>query len=100
MVQALQRGEIDAALAWGPQAGWFAAQAQPPLRVRPLVAPPDAGVPFEFGIALAVRPGETAWRDRLQAALDARRAQVDALLAAWSVPRLASDATAATEAAR
>jgi mxaJ protein len=96
----LQRGEIDAALAWGPQAGWFAAQAHPPLRVRLLAAPPDARVPFEFGIALAVRPGETAWRDRLQAALDARRAQVDALLAAWSVPRLDSDATAATEAAR
>lgn len=88
MVQALQRGEIDAAMAWGPQAGWFAAQARPRLRVQALLAPPDARAPFEFGIALAVRPGERAWRDRLQEALDARREEVDALLAQWAVPRV------------
>lgn len=100
MVSALQRGQLDAALAWGPQAGWYAAQARPPLRLQPLAAPRDAGVPFEFGIAIAVRPGETAWRDRLQWAIDTRRAEVDALLDAWSVPRLARDAAAAPQAAR
>jgi hypothetical protein len=35
-----------------------------------------------------VRRGETAWRDRLQAALDARQGEIDALLDGWHVPRV------------
>jgi mxaJ protein len=90
MATALARGQLDAALVWGPQAGWFAAQAQPPLPLRVLAAPPGLGLPFEFGMAIGVRRGETAWRDRLQAALDARRAEIDALLDRWHVPRVAT----------
>lgn len=97
MATAVARGQLDAAFAWGPQAGWFAAQAQPPLALQVLAAPPGLGLPFEFGMAIGVRRGETAWRDRLQAALDARQAEVDALLDRWRVPRV--PAPAATSAA-
>jgi len=88
MAAALARGQLDAGLAWGPQAGWFAAQAQPPLALQVLAAPAGLGLPFEFGMAVGVRRGETAWRDRLQAALDARQADIDALLDRWHVPRV------------
>jgi mxaJ protein len=90
MAAALVRGQLDAALVWGPQAGWFAAQAQPPLALQVLSAPPGLGLPFEFGMAIGVRRGEAAWRDRLQAALDARQAEIDALLDRWHVPRVAA----------
>jgi mxaJ protein len=88
IVDALQRRELDAALVWGPQVGWFAQRAVPPLALT-VARPPDGpALPFEFSIALAVRKADAALRDRLQAALEARRAQIDALLDAYGVPRL------------
>jgi quinoprotein dehydrogenase-associated probable ABC transporter substrate-binding protein len=86
-VQGVQSGELDVALLWGPQAGWFAAHATPPLDVRIAKPPADVAMPFEFAIAVGVRKGDTALRDALQGALDRRRGEVDAILAAYSVPR-------------
>jgi mxaJ protein len=87
MVRAVVAGDIDAALVWGPQAGWFVQRAAAPLTLTPTAAPAGLALPFEFAIALGVRKGERALRDRLQAALDERRAQVDAVLQAHGVPR-------------
>jgi mxaJ protein len=85
---ALARGEIDAALVWGPQAGWLAARSSPPLEVHRASRPADLGkIPFEFPIAMGVRRGDTALRDELDAILVKRRADIDAILAAYSVPR-------------
>jgi quinoprotein dehydrogenase-associated probable ABC transporter substrate-binding protein len=88
MVTALTKGELDAALIWGPQAGYFATHAALPLDVR--VSRPPAGLgdlPFEFDIAMGVRRGGTALRDELDAIIERRRADIDAILAAYSVPR-------------
>jgi mxaJ protein len=86
MVAAVASGEIDAALIWGPQAGYFARRAA--LEVR-AARPPYAvtGVPFEFDIAMGVRRGNRALRDELDAIIERRRADIDAILAAYSVPR-------------
>ena len=46
-----------------------------------------AGVPFEFDIAMGVRRGDRALRDELDAIIERRRADIDAILAAYSVPR-------------
>jgi quinoprotein dehydrogenase-associated probable ABC transporter substrate-binding protein len=94
IAQALQRHELDAALVWGPQIGWYAAQVQPPLQLQPAQPPADARqLPFSYAMALAVRRGDTGLRDALQAALEARRADIDALLRAHGVPLLPLDAT-------
>ena len=88
MVQAVERGELDAALVWGPQAGWFAAHADAPLEVRLARAPEAlAAMPFEFDISMGVRRGDRHLRDELDAVLERRRAEIDAILAAYSVPR-------------
>jgi mxaJ protein len=91
MIAALARGDLDAAMAWGPQAGWFAARAAVPMRVVPLASPKElAAVPFDYSIALGVRGDESgrALRRELDEALASRRAEVDALLARYDVPRL------------
>jgi mxaJ protein len=89
MVDALAAGELDCALLWGPQAGYFAAHAGVPLEVHVVRAPADLpGVPFEYSIAMGVKRGDTALRDALDAALDARRAEIQALLAEYSIPTL------------
>jgi len=87
IAQALADGQLDAALVWGPQAGYFAEHAPQPLQVSLAHAPEGMTMPFEFGIAVGVRKGDQALRDALQAALDAHRAEVDAVLAEYAVPR-------------
>jgi len=88
MIGAVADGTLDAALVWGPQAGYFAALATPPLELR--VVPPSArlrNVLFEFDIAMGVRRGDAALRDELDAILERRRSDIDAILSEYSVPR-------------
>jgi mxaJ protein len=87
MVDAVGAGRIDAALMWGPQAGYFAARAPAPLRVT--VARPPAGTPepFEFAVAVGVKRGNAALLAELDEVLARRRREIDAILAAYNVPR-------------
>ena len=95
MVAAIESGELDAALVWGPQAGYFAARAQPPLQVRAARASESVGeMPFEFDIAMGVRRGDKALRDELDAIIERRRADIDAILADYHVPRTDTKRTA------
>jgi mxaJ protein len=85
MVDAVHSGHLDVAVAWGPQAGWFARRAG--LVVTPAFAPPDLELPFEFGLSMGVKRGNKALRDELQGVLDRRRNDIDAILAEYAVPR-------------
>jgi quinoprotein dehydrogenase-associated probable ABC transporter substrate-binding protein len=87
MVDAVAGGSIDAALVWGPQAGYFASHARVPLAVRLAGAPPGLATPFEFDIAMGVKRGNKALLEELDAFLVHRRADIDAILAAYDVPR-------------
>ena len=92
MLQALQAGALDAVIAWGPQAGPLVQQTSgswEPLRWS--FAPAGQalpGLPFEFDIAVGVQKGQTALRDALQQAMDARRVEIEAILDEAGVPRL------------
>jgi mxaJ protein len=94
MVDAVAGGSIDVALVWGPQAGWFARRAAVPLEVAPVQAPAGLGMPFEYAIAMGVRKGDTALRDRLDEVLVRRKADIEAILDAYAVPRARGDAPA------
>ena len=83
----LAAGRLDAALLWGPQAGYFAARSAVPMQLAAARAPADLAMPFEFAIAMAVRPGNAALRQRLDAVIEHRRADIDAILDAYQVPR-------------
>ena len=88
MVHAIESGEIDVALVWGPQASYLAARSRLPLEVRIPNAPADLeDQPFQFDIAMGVRRGDKALRDELDAIIDRRRADIDAILSAYRVPR-------------
>ena len=88
MIDAIATREIDAAVAWGPAAGYYAAQASVPLALAPASAPPSvASMPFEFSLVVAVRKSDEALRNDIDAALARRRADIDAVLAAYHVPR-------------
>jgi mxaJ protein len=87
MVQALKKGQLDAALIWGPQAGYFAKQSVVPLQLAFAKPPPGLPLPFEFDIAMGVRRGDKALRDALNSVIARRRADIDAILATYDVPR-------------
>jgi mxaJ protein len=81
----LMAGRIDAAIVWGPIAGFFAKNAPAPgLTVIPLRSEP--GVRFEFGIAMGVRHGEPVWRDAIQAQIDRSAPEIDVVLREYGVP--------------
>jgi mxaJ protein len=54
--------------------------------VAPAHAPAGLPVPFEYSIAMGVRKGDTALRDRLDGIIERHQADIDAILASYSVP--------------
>jgi len=89
IVEAVANGSVDVALVWGPLAGYFARKASVPLTLIPAAPPPDLpGFPFVYDIAAGVRRGDTALRDRIDAALARHRAEIDRILDDYGVPRV------------
>jgi mxaJ protein len=87
LVDAVARGRVDLATAWGPVAGYFAARQPVPLRLTPVSPALDGPVPQAFDIAMATRRGDAAMHAVLEAFLDRRRAEIDRVLATFDVPR-------------
>ncbi len=86
IIDAVARGEVDVALAWGPLAGYFAERSPTPLRLEPVEEVPDW--PMSYAIAVGVRKDENELRDRLDAALTAERPRIEALLRSYHIPLL------------
>lgn len=90
----LANGAIDIAFIWGPIGGYFARQATAvPIVAIPLK--PHPGVQFEFDIAMAVRFGEAAYKQKIDQALERNRPQINAILAQYGVPLLGQHERAA-----
>ena len=81
----LVAGKIDAAIVWGPIAGYFAQRVKTPvLQVVPLKSEP--GVKFDFQMAMGVRYGEREWKQQIEALLESRQAEIQAILKDFGVP--------------
>ena len=93
IIRAVARGEIDAAIVWGPLAGYFAPRQKTALRIT--AVEPDPQTPdlaFEYAMSLGVRRDDEALRDQLQAVLDRHAPEIAALLASYGVPPARPDA--------
>lgn len=99
IIEAVASGEIDAAIVWGPLAGYFATRQKTALSITSVEPDPlEPGLAFQYSMAIGVRRDDSALRDRLQAVLDRRQPEIDAILAAYGVPRVAVDRIAAANA--
>jgi mxaJ protein len=87
IVKAVADGEIDVAIVWGPLGGYFAGRQTVPLRVTPVQPQFDGPLPMAFDIAMGVRKEDGALSRELDAAISRRRAEIDAVLAEYGVPR-------------
>jgi mxaJ protein len=89
IVEAVARGDVDLAVAWGPLAGYFAAQQPVGLTITPVSPQIDLPfLPFVFDISMGVRRGDKALKEELDGIIDRRRADIDAILAEYHVPRV------------
>lgn len=87
MFDDLAAGEIDAALAWGPMAGYYAKQSDTPLTVVPLVN--ETGGPrMTYRITMGVRPSDQEWKRTLNAFIRENQDEINALLFDYGVPLL------------
>lgn len=81
----LANGKIDVAFVWGPIAGYFAKSATTvPIVAIPLKARPD--IQFEFQIAMAVRFGDKALKERIDQLIEKNRKKITAILEEYGVP--------------
>jgi quinoprotein dehydrogenase-associated probable ABC transporter substrate-binding protein len=92
VIDAVARGEVDAAIVWGPFGGYFALRQKVALEVVPVKADTRAPqLPFVYDIAMGVRPGEDAFKRELEAVLDRRRLDIQLILQQFGVPLIDSD---------
>jgi len=83
-VEAVRDGALDAALLWGPVAGYFAKDAAPALTVA-LLPDGTAGQRTEFSIAMGLRPGEPEWKAWLNTWIAANRDRIATLLVGFAI---------------
>jgi quinoprotein dehydrogenase-associated probable ABC transporter substrate-binding protein len=87
MINDLASGEIDAAVLWGPMAGYYAARANPPMHVQLLLK--DTGGPrLVYRITMGVRPSDQNWKRQLNKLIAENQPAIDKLLFEFGVPIL------------
>jgi quinoprotein dehydrogenase-associated probable ABC transporter substrate-binding protein len=85
MIKDLQAGEIDVAVLWGPLAGWYAKQANPPLTIVPLLQE-KGGSKMTFRITMGVRPSDQEWKRELNKLIQENQKDIDKILTDFGVP--------------
>jgi mxaJ protein len=87
IVQAVDSGEVDVAVVWGPLAGYFAKRAAHPLKLTPVKPWLDGPQwPMVFDVSMGVRKDDAKLRQALDGVLEKRRADVQSLLRSYGVP--------------
>jgi len=87
MIDDLVAKQIDAALLWGPIAGYFARQHGDALKIVPLVKEPKT-IRMAFYISMGVRPGETEWKNTVNQLIRDNQDAITGILKEYRVPLL------------
>jgi ABC-type amino acid transport substrate-binding protein len=96
LIKAVEDKQVDVAVAWGPLAGYFARHSAVPLDIVPVASDPEhPELPFSFDIAIGVRKGDTALKQRLDAELVRRHAEIEQTLRSYGIPQVNLPARAA-----
>lgn len=87
IIEAVVEGEIDAALVWGPLAGYFARRYSDQLMLAPVAPDPQMpSLPFSYDISFGVRQGNDAFKAELQNVLDRKQQDIEAILIDYGIP--------------
>ena len=87
MMDDLISGEVDVALMWGANAGYFSARTDEELVLVPLLNE-DPSIRLDFRISMALRYQETEWKRKLNRILRKIQPQIIAILQSYDIPLL------------
>jgi quinoprotein dehydrogenase-associated probable ABC transporter substrate-binding protein len=87
MINDLNKGGIDAAILWGPMAGFYARQADPPLHVTPLVNE-KTGPQLVYRIGMGVRRADQNRKRLLNKLIQENQPEINRILFDYGVPLL------------
>jgi quinoprotein dehydrogenase-associated probable ABC transporter substrate-binding protein len=87
MIKDLTSGDIDAAILWGPMAGFYAKNANPPLHVTPLVKE-TTGPRLVYRIGMGVRSADQNWKRQLNRLIQENQPAINKVLLDFGVPIL------------
>jgi quinoprotein dehydrogenase-associated probable ABC transporter substrate-binding protein len=87
MIGDLASGTIDAAILWGPMAGFYARKASPPLHVTPLVKE-TTGPGLAYRIGMGVRQADQNWKRQLNRLIQENQPAINKILLDFGVPLL------------
>jgi len=86
----LAEGKLDAAIVWGPIAGFFAKRvSQPRLVLVPLAS--ERAIRLDYEIAMGVRFGEREWKATVERLIAENQTTIDQILRDYGVPLLDVD---------
>jgi PQQ-dependent catabolism-associated CXXCW motif protein len=88
MIEDLARGNLDAALLWGPIAGFYAEREARPLKLVPLTSDPRTGLRLDFRMSMGIRANEPDWKRRVNGLIKELEPQIQAILLDYGVPLL------------
>lgn len=91
MIEDIRAGEIDAAILWGPLAGYFAKRDGKNLTVVPLLQEVPGTPKLEYRITMGVRLTDSGFKRRLNQIIAKRNADIEAVLQDFGVPLINED---------
>ncbi|HJU24873.1 MAG TPA: quinoprotein dehydrogenase-associated putative ABC transporter substrate-binding protein [Casimicrobiaceae bacterium] len=81
----LAKGRIDAAIVWGPIAGYYAKRV-PGVEFAVIPLRSEPGVKFDYAIAMGVRRGESEWKATIDKLIVDNQAAITQILRDYNVP--------------
>ena len=87
MIRDMVAGVIDAAVVWGPMAGYYASNSKVDLAIVPLTRE-NGGSRMTYRITMGVRPSDQQWKRTLNTFIRDHQADINKLLLSYGVPLL------------
>jgi quinoprotein dehydrogenase-associated probable ABC transporter substrate-binding protein len=88
IVDHVLNGDLDAAIVWGPVAGYYAKRHADRRLVLAPLPPVDADHPTTFAMGMGLRYGEPKWKATLQRLINENRSELVAILRDYGIPLL------------
>lgn len=85
MLKDMQAGTIEAAILWGPMAGYYAKQMKADVAIVPLVKE-KTGQRMSFRITMGVRPSDQEWKRTLNHVIRENQKEINKILLDYNVP--------------
>jgi mxaJ protein len=90
LIKDIAEGKIDAAVIWGPTAGYYAKKYKDVAELVLLPVKDDTKrnreMKFSYSISMAVRYGEKAWKEKINTIVKENKTEIDKILTDFGVP--------------